>query len=193
MSKKSEQRAAKRAARIARQDELIERVRVDIEGGAKLPELQDHFAKSVLNPALGRFAQTKYSLLEQALGPSASTHKVLVDECLDIGILPHAHTHIGITRLSALEFGKSILDTELFPAATEHGYRAILSCDGIRNGNRHLCGIAKAAYDRGAKAPQIILIPQKLEDSIRALERYSTAIAAALNQPCPVDILDAQR
>ncbi|MAF98687.1 MAG: hypothetical protein CMH26_08640 [Micavibrio sp.] len=172
MDKRKEKKLANKARDIERDEALHDDIRNAIASGASYLDLQARFSDAVITRSFSRFSLEDYQAIEECLGPAASSEKILIDECVNPKILPYIHQNLGIAKLSSLINCKNISDEQVFARAADLNFKAIISNDYISAGHRDLCGIAKRAYERDDRAPQIIIVSQDIDEALSALSEH---------------------
>jgi hypothetical protein len=185
MNMRREKRQKSKAQKISRFEAFFDGIEGLINAGHDLSALKFVYKDSILKAAFAEFSVQKYSLIERIYGSPATTHKILIDECVDPALLAKTHQNLGITTLLSCHFHKNMPDQELFVAAQKQNFRAIISSDYISAGKKDLCGIANAAYDRQELAPQIIIVPQDAVDAARIIDEQAAELQGLLNQEKP--------
>ncbi|MAF68035.1 MAG: hypothetical protein CMH25_01660 [Micavibrio sp.] len=151
-----------------------------IVGDVPLQDIKRQYKPTILRKAFSQFSVDNYPLLNRAFGEAASGAKVLIDECVDPMVLEAAHTHIGITHLSSLVFGKSVKDPELLVLARDHGYGCILTKDRVPTGRKSLHGLARIMSKAGEIVPEIVALPDCAQRSMHVIREKAPEIRALI-------------
>lgn len=178
---RSEKKRKNQKALEKRQKHIIESICDELKTGVRLTDLKSKHSPKLLKFLFAILAEQNPSLLTTAFGTVASPHKILIDECLDTGLIETVHRNIGQPHTVEHMFEKSIKDKQLYPLAQQNKINAIITCDSRGAGQPDICGIAQRAFQQNNNehSPSIMIVSPNTERAIYQIRSNTMRIMAS--------------